>query len=143
MKHNSISTLFRLLFNDKNANEKKIVVALKLYSALPEKNNCTGVILKHFLKQNHQIATTGVVNKSEDIIIDIKPEKMEMHDDARGELFDNYTDNLGEKLRKMMEGDKTQAEKNGLLVDWLTTIEIEITDSHKQKLQVFRHVIII
>lgn len=49
----------------------------------------------------------------------------------------DYPENLGERLGKLLM-ENAEAEKTGLLVDWLTSVELEIASIEGKKLQVFK-----
>lgn len=117
-KHNSISPLFRLLFSSKDSLNEKVTMATIFLNHMKEVHNGTYIMLKQFIKENGQIKT-----------------EKQKEDFSEVEMIPSL-DKISEKLGNMLSEVKTQEEKTGLLVDWLSTIELEIAYSQKQKLQV-------
>ncbi|XP_063908867.1 integrator complex subunit 1 isoform X2 [Zophobas morio] len=118
LKYNSISTLFRLLFTINRTDNDLVVMATGFISQLSDVRNSNFAVLKQFLKQSQNVEVKKEEKKS---CVDL---------DIPGNI-----DNIGEKLTTMLSETKSQEEKTGLLVDWLSTIELEIASPQKQKLQ--------
>ncbi|KAJ8945121.1 hypothetical protein NQ318_001586 [Aromia moschata] len=125
LRFNSISTLFRLTFSIDCYNQEKVEFAKQLLSLIPNQENCTAAVLRQFL------------NSTEKIKIEMKTES-DSHEVIKGNLItDRKYDSkkLGEKLGQMLLEDESKVERTGLLVDWLSAIELEIANSDKHKLQ--------
>lgn len=106
--------------------------AIQLLPMIP-KSNCTANFLRRYLQMycvkeasdsDAPVELMQVV-KCEDLITSVKSEKML-----------NAPENLTEELGKMLMEDESKSEKTGLLVDWLSSLELEIANSDKGKLQV-------
>lgn len=123
--YNSISTLFRLIFSSGNVNHEKINVANQLLLLIPNKKCCTAIVLQQYLSK------TG---KQE-----IKSEK-QMDTSSAGCIKDSgimeTPEYVKDMLEKMLLDEKSEGKKTGVLVDWLSAIELEMGNSGKQKLQV-------
>jgi integrator complex subunit 1 len=115
LKYNSLSTIFRLLFPLNDRNNEKIVMATNFLNHLTDEHNCICAFLKQYLKTCRSVKME--VKKEPDDVVSTGP------------------DITGERLGNILSEAKTQDEKIGLLVDWLSTIELEIAYSQKQKLQ--------
>lgn len=131
LQYNSFSTLLRLIFTSESVSQEKIDYVTQLLNLIPSKDNCPATILSHYLKNS---------NKSEvKMDVDIDPQniiKSELITSKKYDSILNCPDKLGEKLGKMLLENEAKAEKTGLLVDWLSAVELEIASSDKQKLQV-------
>jgi hypothetical protein len=123
LKYNSLSTIFRLLFPLNDRNNEKIVMATNFLNHLTDEHNCICAFLKQYLKTCRSVKME--VKKEPDDVVSTGP------------------DITGERLGNILSEAKTQDEKIGLLVDWLSTIELEIAYSQKQKLQVGRSCVVI
>ncbi|EEZ98703.1 integrator complex subunit 1 [Tribolium castaneum] len=99
-KHNSISTLFRLLFSSKDHLIDKITMATVFLNHMTDVHNITYSVLRQFLNENDQKVKT----------------------EEQGER----------KLVSMISEAKTQEEKTDMMVDWLSTIQLEVAYSQKQ-----------
>ncbi|KAJ8965278.1 hypothetical protein NQ314_004241 [Rhamnusium bicolor] len=131
LQYKSFSTLFRLIFTSTSINQEKIDFAIQLLNLIPKEENCTTVILKQYLKNS------GKSEVKMDIEID-PHEIIKKNDLITSKKYNtvlNCPEKLGEKLGKMLLEDESRAEKTGLLVDWLSAIELEIANSDKHKLQ--------
>ncbi|KAG5898788.1 hypothetical protein JTB14_010998 [Gonioctena quinquepunctata] len=127
LKYNSISTLFRLIFTIASSTPERNTIASQFLNLIPDKKSCVAVILQQYLK--------GCGVKQEDIKMEIDPENLVT---PKNEAFSSYPGELGENLGKMLEEDSKE-KKTGLLIDWLSAVELEIANSDKHKLQVRLH----
>ncbi|CAG9856871.1 unnamed protein product [Phyllotreta striolata] len=117
LKYNSTSTLLRLVLAAGRPDPEKVNFARRLLNALPDDKRCVAVVLRRYLR------STGE-----------ETAKMEVDREEKCQTMPDAGD-MGEKLGKtLMEGDG-RAQTTGLIVDWLTAIELEIANSDKHKLQ--------
>ncbi|XP_030761585.1 integrator complex subunit 1 isoform X2 [Sitophilus oryzae] len=131
LQYNSFSTLFSLMFSRDSLNTEKQQFISKLLSGIPS-NNCTARVLRYCLSE---------CTKMEE---DVKPQlnledivkKEELITNVKSEEVLSRAESLGEKLGKILLEDQNEAEKTGLLVDWLSALELEIANSAKDKIQV-------
>ncbi|XP_074031571.1 integrator complex subunit 1 [Leptinotarsa decemlineata] len=125
LKYNSISTLFRLIFTTSSASPEKTAIASQFLKLIPDKKSCVAVVLRQFLKGSG---------------IDMEDVKMEVDLEVKMEekpvALSGHCDGMGGELGKMLlEEGGSKAEKTGLMIDWLSTVELEIANSDKHKLQ--------
>lgn len=125
---NSISALFNLMLNANIDPHEKFPFVMQLYSLIPNKENCTAVVLYKFLKK---LGAEVKMEVDSQIPLDIKAEPT-----LKDLKSIESAEKLGEKLGQMLMQQDARVEKTGLLVDWLSAVELEIANSDKQKLQV-------
>ncbi|CAG9768098.1 unnamed protein product [Ceutorhynchus assimilis] len=133
LKHNSFSTLLRLIFSHDSFAIDKQLLANQLLTVIPHEN-CTINVLRHYLKSTNRIEKVEEREVSGDIMEMIIKE--ELVTSSKSEVILNSPENLGQKVVKMLLEDNIALEKTGLLVDWLSILELEIANTEKDKLQV-------
>lgn len=128
----SFSILLRLLFAKTSRSSEKDMLASQFLTLLP-KENCSADILRQYLESKtvKQEPGTSVTDDLKNIV-----ETDGLVTSIKSEQVLSFPDNLGEKLGKILLEDETAAEKTGLLVDWLSAMELEIANSDQDKLQV-------
>lgn len=124
IKKNKIFTsLFRLLFVKENVNEKSICLAKNLLYGIVCKGPLVS-ILNTFLESG----------KGEKMEIDEKPCVSDLIKPDKS--ISNEQEDLGVRLGKKLLEHNSEAEKTGLIVDWLSAVELEIVNLKQQTLQV-------
>lgn len=131
LQYNSFSTLFRLIFTPDSVNREKIDYVAQLLNLIPSKDSCTATILSQYLENSSKSEIKMEENVDPQNVI-----KSELITSKKYDSILNCPDKLGERLGKMLLENEAKAEKTGLLVDWLSAVELEIASSDKQKLQV-------
>lgn len=136
VSNNSINLLFRLLFTKRNANENSFKAAEKILQVLQDKDNSIALLLKQFLNQDRK----SVLSKME-IDDDLDPIRSLQNSDLITNKKSNkileQSETLGEKLGKLLL-DNVEVEKTGLIVDWLTSVELEVANTAGGQLQVIK-----
>uniref|UniRef100_A0AAR5P8Z6 DUF3677 domain-containing protein n=1 Tax=Dendroctonus ponderosae TaxID=77166 RepID=A0AAR5P8Z6_DENPD len=132
MQYKSFSMLLRLVFSSDSLSEEKQMFAIQLLPMIP-KSNCTANFLRRYLQMYS-------VKEASDSIVPLELMQMVKCEDlitrVKSEQVLSASENLTEKLGKMLMEDESESEKTGLLVDWLSSLELEIANSDKDKLQV-------
>lgn len=118
-----LTSLFRLLFVKENINEKSVNLAGSLLYGILYKGPLVS-ILNTFLDSAK--GEKMEIDKKPDISDLIKPEKS----------VSNELEDLGVRLGKKLLEHDSEAEKTGLIVDWLSAVELEIVNLKQQTLQV-------
>lgn len=118
-----LTSLFRLLFVKENINEKSVNLAGSLLYGILYKGPLVS-ILNTFL--DNAKGEKMEIDKKPDISDLIKPEKS----------VSNELEDLGVRLGKKLLEHDSEAEKTGLIVDWLSAVELEIVNLKQQTLQV-------
>lgn len=111
----SLATLFRLIFTKDHFNEKTFAIASNLLNVTQDKNSLIVIQLTQFLQLN---------NKS--IKYEDKANKFDKHN--------VNVENLGKKIGELLL-ENSEPDKTGLLVDWLSSVELQIAGPN-EKLQV-------
>ncbi|XP_048516871.1 integrator complex subunit 1 isoform X3 [Dendroctonus ponderosae] len=132
IQYKSFSMLLRLVFTSDSLSEEKQMFAIQLLPMIP-KSNCTANFLRRYLQMYS-------VKEASDSIVPLELMQMVKCEDlitrVKSEQVLSASENLTEKLGKMLMEDESESEKTGLLVDWLSSLELEIANSDKDKLQV-------
>ncbi|CAH0555452.1 unnamed protein product [Brassicogethes aeneus] len=132
LNYSSFSTVLRLIFSPAAAqNKEKITYAQQLLQLIPIKSNASAVVLQQFLNGALRIG----VKKEENVDAMELIKHGKLLTAKKCEAVMEFPENLGAKLGKMLLEGKEQAEKTGLVVDWLSAIELEIAHTDKQKIQ--------
>ncbi|XP_050499679.1 integrator complex subunit 1 [Diabrotica virgifera virgifera] len=122
MQYNSISTLIRLIFTTGEDYPDKLNFATQFLKLIPNKKSCIAVVLQQYTK--------GSVTAKKDIKMEVDCPVASTSD-----VDVAHPQEIGERLGMiLLEGDN-KAEKTGLIVDWLSAIELEIANSNKHRLQ--------
>ncbi|KAF2879696.1 hypothetical protein ILUMI_26472 [Ignelater luminosus] len=121
--------LFKMLFTKKNLDENSLQIAQFLLTNMSNANNPIATILTQFIngsKIEEHKPSKLVKKESSDL------DKMMTEMSTLANMSES-TENLGEKLGKLLMKDDLKVEKTGLIVDWLCSIELEILNPNKQK----------
>lgn len=119
--YNSFTTLIRLIFNTDCINNERIQLATQLLNIIDSNiDNNIAIILKRYINDKDSI-------------------NIKIENEIKNELIKNINENdacdIGNKLGNILFENEAKAGKTGLLVDWLSAIELEITNFDKHKLQ--------
>ncbi|XP_057655707.1 integrator complex subunit 1 [Diorhabda carinulata] len=119
LQYNSFSTLIRLIFTIGQNVQEKLNFASQFLKVIPNKNTSVSVVLQQYIK------------------IHSGDNKMEVEESKTSalEVAGTHPEEIGEKLGKMLMEEGNKAENTGLIVDWLSAIEMEIANADKHKLQ--------
>lgn len=119
-KSNIYTPLFRLLFIKQHCSENSITLARNLLLYINIKNPVVS-ILQQFLSETADIKPKQIVTETEQHMKDI-----------------SYSDtaDLGVKLGQQLLQNSAEPEKTGLLVDWLSAVELEIVNLKNKQVQV-------
>lgn len=133
--NNSIILLFRLLFTKRNVNEMSLKAAENILIVAQDVDKSITLILKQFLNQHTKFSpsATTILMDTVDPIITLGSNDL-ITNQKSNEMLD-HSEILGEKLGKMLL-DNVDVEKTGLIVDWLTSVELEIANTEGGQLQV-------
>ncbi|KAF7268865.1 hypothetical protein GWI33_018061 [Rhynchophorus ferrugineus] len=131
LQYNSFSALFSLIFSKDSMDSEKQSFVTQLMKMIPA-DNCTARVLKHYLMLCQKESPSRVPKVD---VVDIV-QKEELITSVKSEAVLESLDNLGEKLGKVLLEDKSEIEKTGVLVDWLSALELEIANLDKHKTQV-------
>ncbi|KAJ8920096.1 hypothetical protein NQ315_011751 [Exocentrus adspersus] len=130
LQYGSLSTLFRLIFTGDSVSEEKVEYVTQLLKVVPSQENSTVAVLSRYLKSSGQSKVKMDVDMDPRSVI-----KSELITSKAYDSILNSSDKMGEELGKMLLENEGKAEKMGLLVDWLSAVELEIANSEKHKLQ--------
>lgn len=134
----TVTSLFRLLFIEHNYSEKLTQLAKTLQSNLLNSDNALNLILSQYMKKSEKIVEMPVDKQEISSGVEVI-RRCDTVDDVRiNEALKDVT-NLGEKLAKLLLSDNFEPEKAGLLVDYLSAVELEIVnlkDDCKENVQV-------
>lgn len=123
----SLVTLFRVLFTRDHFNEKTFTIASNIVNIAHDANCLLVINLKQFLQLNNKS-----IKREPDTSLDpVKINQLSKHDYLSN---DENVKNLGKKLGEMLLRN-SEPEKTGLLVDWLSSVELQIAGPN-EKLQV-------
>lgn len=131
----AVTSLFRLIFAEHNRSEKLTQFANHLHYNLIDSDASLRLILNQYLQKSNRMPVdqekpcgrVEVIRKCNDVRINQA-------------LCD--VSNLGENLAKLLLSDNFEPEKAGLLVDYLSAVELEIVnlkDDSKENVQVKKH----
>ncbi|XP_017779364.1 PREDICTED: integrator complex subunit 1 [Nicrophorus vespilloides] len=144
-KTNYASMLFRLVFTKRNLSRAAVQLAERILSALPSdrRHPLIEPVLKQYLKlaRNESKmdvdAATAAVSTSAplDPLQVLTTCKMITAKRSDQVLAARRMENLGERLGRMLMDPNADAEKTGLVVDWLAAVELEIANSPSKKIQ--------
>ncbi|KAI4461611.1 hypothetical protein MML48_5g00012025 [Holotrichia oblita] len=122
----SLVTLFRVLFTKDHFNEKTFTIATNILNMANDANCLLVINLKQFLQLNSKS-----IKREPDTLPDsVKINQLSKHDYLSN---DENVRNLGKKLGEMLLRN-SEPEKTGLLVDWLSSVELQIAGPN-EKLQ--------
>lgn len=134
IRNNSVILLFRLLFTKRNVSEKSLNVAEKILTAAQDTDKSISLILKQFLNRYTKFTASASNLMDTDDPIKSLDSKNVITNQKSNEMLD-HSEILGERLGKMLL-DNVNVEKTGLIVDWLTSVELEIANKEEGQLQV-------
>ncbi|XP_050313289.1 integrator complex subunit 1 isoform X2 [Anthonomus grandis grandis] len=113
-------TFINLICSSYSLLPEKIQFAHELLALMPSEN-ATSKILNIFLKSAYQMKN----DKKKQLVVknDVLP-------------ILSKSENMGEQVRQMLLEQTSDLEKTGIMVDWLSALELEIASSEQDKLQV-------
>lgn len=126
----SILSFFRLLFVEKNQSEKLTQLARRIQSDTTNADNALSLILNQYLQMSEK-QFKMCVDEEEQKMVKVLP-RCNTDDPHINEALSNMS-NLGEKLSKLLLNENFEPEKSGLLVDWLSAVELEIVSLKEGK----------
>ncbi|KAK9737777.1 Protein of unknown function (DUF3677) [Popillia japonica] len=145
----SLATLFRVLFTKDHFNEKTFTIATNILNMAHDTNCLLVINLKQFLQLNNKsikcepdtVLDPMKINQlskhikcEPDTVLDpMKINQLSKHDYLSNDENIGYLKNLGKKLGEMLLRN-SEPEKTGLLVDWLSSVELQIAGPN-EKLQ--------
>lgn len=121
-KTNVHTPLFRLLFVKQHGNDNSIALARNLLVNIENKDHPVAFILQQFLLET----------------ADIKPKDAIVKNEGKNmmSVFSSDTSDLGIRLAEQLLKNTTEPEKTGVLVDWLSAVELEIVNFKQEHVQV-------
>lgn len=135
ISNNSITSLFRLLFTKRNVNERSIKIAEKILNLTQDK--LIAMVLNKFLNETDKMDVDVNVKSIDPIKL---LENSDLITNKKSNEMLEHSEVLGEKLGKLLL-ENVDVEKTGLIVDWLTSVELEIANSQSVQLQVsYKHI---
>lgn len=126
----TITSLFRLLFIERNYSEKLTQLAKTLQSNLLKSDNALNLIVNQYMRKSEKILEMPVDKEEKSSGVEVI-RRCDTVDDARINVALKDVTNLGEKLAKLLLSDNFEPEKAGLLVDYLSAVELEIVNLKK------------
>lgn len=129
-KYVSITSLFCLLYTIPNQSEKLRELADTLKTR--NTNYPLSLIIHKYLKKNKKLQEMVVDEEQKCGVVEVI-RKCDIVNDERINEALNDVRNLGEKLSKLLLSDCFEPEKAGLLVDWLSAVELEIVNLNDTK----------
>lgn len=140
-KNATVTSLLRILFTERNQCEKLTRLAKALQAKISDTTTPLSLILNQYLEKCKKALEMHVDDDDEMKTSGVQViRKCDNVDDARiNEALMSDEGDLGEKLAKLLLSDSFESEKAGLLVDWLSAVELEIVNlkgDNKESVQV-------
>ncbi|KAF5278356.1 hypothetical protein FQA39_LY05845 [Lamprigera yunnana] len=116
----------KLMFTRKDSSELAIATAQYLIKNVPDGHQISE-LLRKYLEDTHP---GNHVAKSQSY-----KDSLTLHPKLSNLVKDSSSKSLGEKLGQMLLENKLEPEKIGLIIDWLSSVELEVLSPNKSSIQ--------
>ncbi|KAF5307904.1 hypothetical protein FQR65_LT06471 [Abscondita terminalis] len=123
----------KILFSKNDCNDIAIPTAKNLLSNVTDLTHSIAQILRKFLDESDPkdgtIKPHASKDKSSVALLGVTPKISDV-------IKDSNSENVGEKLGRLLMANDLETEKTGLIVDWLCMVELEILTPNKSDVQI-------